>query len=241
MANTWRNTRKGARVELGLIQVDIVHHSQLVGSDHTLQEAKSIFREHMEGIACIRKGKLFNWAGDGGAFMFLMGTRGSFNMLGFSAIQMLINLPAINEEITMYTDLNTPIAVRISCDVGVATYHTDPGRITADFINRFLKYERVISLPNTVCITERVWTQISPRLRGKFRAFKYCAEVVSQIYSYSWQECQLMMKNMAPDQCHRTRDSESISLETPSLPIRQETEPLAKFAVKPSLPYFSAL
>jgi len=188
---TWENIREGERVELGLVQVDIVGHSQLVGSDRTLQEAKSIFREQMEGIALSRQGRPFHWAGDGGAFMFLTGTGHGFDDLGFSAIQMLQNLPAISEEITIRTDLNTPIAIRISCDAESAAYHPDPGQITADFINRFFKNERAIGLTNTVSITERVWRQLSARLRERFRAFKYSPEVESQIYNYGGKERQL--------------------------------------------------
>jgi class 3 adenylate cyclase len=153
---TWENIHDGERIELGIVQVDIAGHSKLGGSDRALHNAKSIFREQMEGIARSRNGRLFNWAGDGGAFMFLTGSGEGFDDLVFSAIQMLTNLPAINEEIAIRTDLNTQLDVRISCDCDIATYDSDPGEITADFINRFFKHERTIGLTNTVSITERV-------------------------------------------------------------------------------------
>src|SRR5262249_37254631 len=84
-----------------------------------------------------------------------------------------------------------PISIRISCDADVATYHPDPGEITADFINRFLKHERAVGLTNTVSITERVWKQLSTALRQRFRLFKYSPEVDSRIYNYGGKERQL--------------------------------------------------
>jgi len=68
----WKRIRDGQCVELGLIQIDIVGHSQIRGNDRDLQEAKGIFRTQMETIVYARGGKLFNWAGDGGSFMFLI-------------------------------------------------------------------------------------------------------------------------------------------------------------------------
>jgi hypothetical protein len=181
---TWTDLNDGDRVELGIVQVDIAGHSQLPGSDRALQKAKSIFRTQMESIATGRNGRLFNWAGDGGSFMFLTGAGDGFDDLAFASLQMLSTMSAINEEIATRTDLSVPLNVRISCDAGTATYSRNAGEITADFINRFLKYERTIGITNTVSITKRVWTQLTGRLRERFDMFKPCPEVDSAIYNY---------------------------------------------------------
>jgi len=186
----WDTLSNGDRVELALVQVDIAGHSKLQGTDRALMQAKSIFRDQMQGIAESRGGRLFNWAGDGGAFMFLTGGGGGFDDLAFSAIQMLSNMPAINEEISTKTDLDTPFEIRISCDSGIATFAPDPGEITGDFINRFMKYERVLGLLNTVSVTERVGKQLTAKLRDKFVLFKYSSEVEASIYSYGGKEYQ---------------------------------------------------
>lgn len=186
----WGSLKNGERVELALVQVDIAGHSKLEGTDRALMKAKSIFRDQMQGIAESRGGRLFNWAGDGGAFMYLTGGGGGFDDLAFSSIQMLSNMPAINEEISTKTDLDTPFDVRISCDSGIATYTVDPGEITGDFINRFMKYERVLGLLNTVSVTERVWKQLTAKLRARFDLFKFAPEVECNVYSYGGKDYQ---------------------------------------------------
>lgn len=183
MAN-WNTLKKGTRVELGLLQIDIAGHSKFQDSDRILKLMKGLFRKQIEGIALSREGKLFNWAGDGGSFMFLTGEGEGFDDLVFSAIQMLESLPAINNEISIRTGFTDTISVRISCDSGMATYDNDPSLITGDFINKFLKSEREIGLTNTASITERVWRQLLPELKKKFHEFKYLDKVENKIYNY---------------------------------------------------------
>jgi hypothetical protein len=65
----------------------------------------------MEGIAAIHGGRLFAWAGDGGAFMFLIGEGEGFDALVLSAIQALSSLPLINDQIALAwisTERNSP-------------------------------------------------------------------------------------------------------------------------------------
>lgn len=186
----WDSLKNGDRVELALVQVDIAGHSKLAGTDRALMQAKAIFRKQMQGIAETRGGRLFSWAGDGGAFMFLTGDGGGFDDLAFSSFQMLSNMPAINEEISTKTDLDTPFEVRISCDSGIATYTLDPGEITGDFINRFMKYERALGLLNTVSVTDRVWKQLTAKVRARFDLFKLSPEVESKVYNYGGKDYQ---------------------------------------------------
>ncbi len=177
------------RVELGLLIIDIVGHSKLQGADKTLKEVKDKFKRLVEGIVTSRGGKLFNWAGDGGSFMFLVDNNG-FNDLAFSALQMLNSLPAINEEIAIYTGFSDTLSVRISCDSGVVVYDVDPSLIHGDVINKFFKNERNIGLTNSVSITDRVWKQLLPRLKEKFKTFKESKEVNSLLYNFGGKEKQ---------------------------------------------------
>ncbi|MGK7897733.1 MAG: hypothetical protein AB4372_29980 [Xenococcus sp. (in: cyanobacteria)] len=155
--SNWDQIENGSRIEIGLLQVDIAGHSSFQDSDRILHETKELFRKHSEGIAKIRNGKLFNYAGDGGSFMFLTGKGEGFEDLVFSAIQILKSISAVNEEAAIKTGFSDILSLRISCDSGTVVYNENPQVITADFVNRFLKNERKISLRNTVSITERVW------------------------------------------------------------------------------------
>ena len=180
----WNTIAKGERLELGLVSVDIAGHSTLHGADRELKGAKDIFREQMAGIAIARGGKLFNWAGDGGSFMFLTGAGEGFADLVFCAIQMLSSMIGINGEIEIRTDLRVPLDVRISCHSGIATFDADPGKIAAAFINTFLKNERNIGIPNAVCITDQVWGQLPHLLKQHFPHHKHSPELGCEIYRY---------------------------------------------------------
>lgn len=177
------NITNGQRVELALLHLDIAGHSSLPGTDRALQAAKLMLRKQAEGIASIRGGKLFQWAGDGGAFMFLTGDGEGFDDVAFTAMQILGTLPAINQEIHARTDLKASLAVRICCDCGMAAYHADAGNITGDFINKFMKNERTIGIANTISLTERVWKQLSAAAQKLFDPFKHSEEVSAFIYN----------------------------------------------------------
>ena len=178
---TW-DSLSDERVEFGLLQLDIVGHSHIDASDRALKMAKDRFRAEIEGIAFYHNGKLFSWAGDGGCFMFLTGDGEGFNTLVRTALEMLGALPAINKTIRAGTDLQEDFRVRISCDYGTARYDRDPSKMHAGFINSFLKHERWIAVPDTVCITEGVRNQLNATLRERFEVLRYSPEMGIDIY-----------------------------------------------------------
>lgn len=171
------------RIELALLHADIVGHSQLAASEAAKKEMKLIFRAAIEKVAIAHGGKLFNWAGDGGSYMFLTSGQG-FNELVSAAIEMLDEMPRLNERIMKETELKVPIRVRISCHSGLATYRVKAEEISGDFINRFLKHERAVGAPDTVCITESVHQQLSASLQDRFRWKRQSAELECAIYEF---------------------------------------------------------
>lgn len=191
----WERIRTGERIELGLVQVDIVGHSKIPAGDLTLKKAKDIFSDEIRRIAIALGGKLFAWAGDGGSFMFLMGDGEGFNTLVSAALEMLDSMPAINQQIADKTDLKKPLRVRLSCDAGTVVFDQDSTLITADFINRFTKYERAISIADTICITERVYNQLDSQLRSRFSFYKPSPEVRGDIYSLTRHRLPLRWKH----------------------------------------------
>jgi class 3 adenylate cyclase len=171
----------GQRIELALLQVDIVAHSQIVAGEADKLAIKLIFGETIRNVAIAHGGKSFNWAGDGGSFMFLTGGQG-FNDLVNAAIEMFDELPQLNERILRDTGLKAPIHVRISCHSGLATYRIDPNEISGDFINLFLKHEKAVGSSDTVCISESVHQQLSASLQNRFRWKKQSKELGCAIY-----------------------------------------------------------
>jgi len=86
------------KIELALLQVDIVAHSSIVASDAGKVTIKVIFGDTIQNIAIAHDGKPFSWAGDGGSFMFLTGGNG-FNQLVNAALEILDGMPNLNERL----------------------------------------------------------------------------------------------------------------------------------------------
>jgi|SRR5215207_2973566 len=171
----------GQRIELALLQVDIVGHSKIVAPEADKLKIKLIFGDAVKNIATAHGGKSLIWAGDGGSFMFLTSGQG-FNDLVNAAVEIFDATPPLNERIMRETGLKVPIHVRITCHSGLATYRDKAEEISGDFINLFLKHERSVGSPDTVCITESVYLQLSASLQERFQWKKQSAELRCAIY-----------------------------------------------------------
>jgi hypothetical protein len=175
--------KTGHRYEFVCLQLDIAGHSKLPDAERILHQAKERFRKQVSGIVVGTYGGLpFKWEGDGGAFLFPVTDGREFDEAVRAALRVLETLPSINEELQPTTGLGQPLSLRISLDSGTAAYDKDPGLITGDFLNAFLKNERAVGLVGEVTVTERVYRQASESLRGRFTAYKDSAELGCRIY-----------------------------------------------------------
>src|SRR3954469_25120655 len=178
-----RNSLKpGHRYEFVCLQIDIVGHSKLGDSERTLHAAKERFHEQINGIVASYRGQPFKWEGDGGAFLFPVADGREFDEAVFAAFRIMNSMPGINDELRLTTGLTEDLSVRISLDAGQAVYDKNPGLITGDFLNLFLKHERAIGRVGAISITERVHRQISGPLRGRFTGHEASAELGGRIY-----------------------------------------------------------
>src|ERR1044072_5629260 len=80
------------KIELALLQVDIVGHSKIVATDADKLTFKLLFGEAIKKVAMAHGGRNFNLAGDGGSFMFLT-TGDGFNELVSAAIEIFEGMP----------------------------------------------------------------------------------------------------------------------------------------------------
>jgi hypothetical protein len=182
MSDKRSSLQTGHRYEFVCLQIDIAGHSKLADPERILHAAKARFGKQVEGIVKTYGGDRLNWAGDGGAFFFQSTDGREFDEAVRAAFRILECLPSINDEIQQTAGLTQTLEARISLDVGQAIYDEDPGLITGDFLNAFLKNERLISHVGAVSITERVNRQISPPLRERFIKQKHSDEVACDIY-----------------------------------------------------------
>ncbi len=151
-------------------------------AERVLHASKERFHDQVTGTVATYRGRPFKWEGDGGAFLFPVTDGKEYDEALLAALRILESLPSTNEELRLTTGLSQGLTVRISLDSGQAIYDANPGLITADFLNAFLKNERSIGLTGAVTITERVHRQLSGPLKGQFVDFNHSEELGCRIY-----------------------------------------------------------
>jgi hypothetical protein len=172
----------GKRYEFICLQIDIAGHSKLDDPDDVLHAVKSLFHREVDGIARVEGGVPFKWEGDGGAFLFPASDPAAFENCIEAACKILHRMPGLNERVRNKHGLSKPLHVRISLDHGSAIYDDNPGLITGDFLNAFLKNERDNSLVDGITITDRIHRQIPLYQRAKFEPFKLSDSLKRQLY-----------------------------------------------------------
>jgi hypothetical protein len=188
MAKKLAGLKTGQRYEFVCLQLDIAGHSKLKDAERILHAAKERFYHEIAGTITRYNGFKLKWEGDGGAFLFRVTDGQEFDQSVSAAIEILESLPGVNRELQDTTGLTQPLAVRVSLDKGEAVYNTNPGLITGDFLNAFLKHERAVSLANEVTITERIHCQLDQALRERFVEYQHSAEVKARLYHTSHPE-----------------------------------------------------
>lgn len=180
--HSWDNIANGQRIEIGLVQIDIAGSSRIEGPAESVKLLKDILRRETTSIVDRKGGKPFPWAGDGGAFMFPVGNAGEVAAMVLCALQILANIPVVNDEIATRTGISVPISLRVSCDSGTVTYDRDPSGIHGDALNRFFKSEREISVVDNLVISERVFQELPANLRARFHFLRESTELQTRIY-----------------------------------------------------------
>jgi hypothetical protein len=182
MARTSSGLQPGHFHTFVCLQIDIAGHSKLTDPERILHAAKERFHGQINGIVAIYSGLHFKWEGDGGAFLFPVTDGKEYEEAVFAAFRILESLPSVNEELRLTTGLGQRLAVRISLDAGQAVFDPNPGLITGDFLNAFLKHERAIGREGAVAISERVHRQITNPLRERFGEPEATAELGCKVY-----------------------------------------------------------
>ena len=91
--NLWNSLHVGGVYVFGMLQFDTVGHSALEGSIYDIQETKNNLAKHVSAILSVHDGALLNWAGDGGAYLFLMKDPQSNDAMVTGALQILDGMP----------------------------------------------------------------------------------------------------------------------------------------------------
>jgi hypothetical protein len=171
MAQWWNELKDGEPRIFGFVQIDIVGSSSLAGPQAHVMRTKANLRNHLTGITSIYDVMPLSWAGDGGVFALLIHQPESYDLIAQCSLHLLETVAFFNGMKGVTNLADAPISVRISCHAGQAIFNREGSLFHGPELNSFLKSERDIGVPNSVVITEAIYSQLtSPVLRNAFAA-----------------------------------------------------------------------
>lgn len=177
--------KDGSNRMFGFLQFDIQGHSKISESveDSTMQKIKNRLREMGGRIAYWHDGWELKFAGDGATYVFYTEQGSASDQIVKAGLHILHELPFFNDMLRIDELFHQSLILRLSCHRGEATFHSDPGLMHGDDMNKFLKHEREIGLPNSIAITAAVYDNLaSKNLKERFEKHKYSAEVGMNLY-----------------------------------------------------------
>jgi glycine/sarcosine N-methyltransferase len=160
----WDSVKEGDECTCGFLQVDIVRSSHLEGSPQDIQKTKENFRNFVTSILENLYDALeLRWAGDGGAFIFLIkDPNKDYDMVVKAAIQVLTNMPFFNGMRKLLNLLDQDIIIRISCHAGKIVYSKKVENIHGEELNFFLKHEKeIMKHEDAITLTEDIYNKLS--------------------------------------------------------------------------------
>jgi len=158
----------GTRRLFGFLQVDIAGHSLLPGPSDLIQATRGNLHAQVSGILSQHHAQELLWAGDGGAYIFLLDGGRRVDGMVTSGFQVLDSMRLFNN-LGNLNMLDVPIRIRLSGHVGTAIWDRDLTNFYGRDVNYFLKAEREIGQENRLVLTEEAYGDIlSNELRKLF-------------------------------------------------------------------------
>jgi hypothetical protein len=184
-AKRWQSIRKDQGLEVGLVQVDIGSHNKQYDhfTDLVLKQAKDVLKDALVTSAEHHGGKILSWEDDRGIFVFLIEGPDSINNCCTAAMEMLEQLPSVKREVQLPADLERLVMVRISCDIGTATYNAEAHNFAGQFVDKIKKFEQAMSVENRVTITERMFRQLNGSSKAQFVKWKHSPELGVDLFA----------------------------------------------------------
>jgi len=160
------------------ISIDISKNSKLVRKyDNSLIQKTYInFKELVTKAVETRKGRIWNWEGDGGLIAFHV--KDFVNLALLSAVDILSSMPLFN---SLYNCLPEDIMIRIALNAGKATYKKDTVTINSEAISKVRQLEKKHTELMTITISESTFSHIDTNLRKNFKVENVNNENIYQL------------------------------------------------------------
>jgi hypothetical protein len=149
----------GTRRLFGFLQVDIAGHSLLPGAPDLIRATRGNLHAQISAILNQHDAQELFWAGDGGAYIFLLDGGRRVDAMVTAALQVLDSMRLFNN-LSNLNMLDVPVRIRLSCHVGAAIWDRDLTNFYGRDVNYFLKAEREIGHENRLALTEEAYSDI---------------------------------------------------------------------------------
>jgi len=167
---TWSNLLEGMVGEFAFIRVDVIGHSRISRENpsSTVDRIFSDFEQHVESIATAHKGRIWNWAGDGGLIVFYEGRQTEKVADALTAARTLLDSLIGFNAAHPFDQPDDRLRLRIAIHCGTARYRSATGRIHSAAINYVAHLEHERTHPNSISISEPVYRELSRGARQQF-------------------------------------------------------------------------
>lgn len=174
----WGFLEDGGSYNFCFISIDISKNSRLVRKyDNSLIQKTYInFKDLVTKAVESRKGRIWNWEGDGGLLAFHV--KDFVNLALLSAVDILSSMPIFN---SLSNYLSEDIYIRIALNAGKATYKKDTVTINSDAISKVKELEKKHTSLMSITVSQSTFSHIDINLRKYFTAKNVNSENIYQL------------------------------------------------------------
>ncbi len=176
----WGVLREGEEYIFTFLRLDVVGNSKLVRQypQNIIQSTYDDLRSLVSGSITKRNGRIWSWEGDGGLVCFYFSHKN--NLATISAMEIISELFIYN---LISCRLKHPLGVRLAVHCGPCFYERDTENIKHETIRRTVEIEAKYTRPNTVTVSDVVFSTLDPKLSDQFRIINPGEK--SRLYNYA--------------------------------------------------------
>ncbi|QYK50598.1 MAG: hypothetical protein KF701_09385 [Anaerolineales bacterium] len=157
---------EGGTFLAGIVNIDVIDSSKLSGENLQIEATKNELRKLVEDLISELPIALLDWRGDGG--VLISQGRNGFDEVVVLCDKIVNLLPFFNNSQGRYNFLRDDrIHLRIVCDSSFIEVGKSPNTLTAQTLNKVIKFERDIGIRDHVVVTERIYEGLAVDIKAR--------------------------------------------------------------------------